>query len=502
MSRTVIGEGTYGCVQKPSLHCSKGIDANFNYKNYVSKIMKTKDAELELKEFIVMDTLDPTNKYHLGSTMLCQPELNDKIIDKDISSCKYIKSDEVKSDHNDYKIILMEFGGPDFKNLCSSELHKYLSTKKRQKTDQFWLEVHHLITGLQFFKNNGLVHNDIKPQNILFNMKTGKLAFIDFGLMRSKKEIIQSSKKSDNFLGIYHWSYPFECGLMNKKKYNEYRELNTTRKKTYKNQLSEMIINNTKTNPFKMSISNPNAFNILFAYINLNGDPPPSVTKYGYIEHFFDGINNVMANNYDDVLTDIVNSIDIYGLGFTLQFILNCFYRHEAIDQDFYTRFSTFFHKMYDFNLKTRELNIDNLINEYENILLETGVLTRLTKSFVNHNITNKKPATEKLMKKMHIEDISFNSRSISRSKGLSKELETLATLDPETSALSRSKSRSPGSPGSPGSKKSIRKLKKCPKNKELKKTTNRCVNKCKSRQTRNAKFRCIANKTRKQNRV
>ena len=126
MSRTVIGEGTYGCVQKPSLHCSKkdGIGSDFNYKNYVSKIMKTKDAELELKEFIVMDTYDPTNKYHLGPSMLCQPELNDSIIDKDISSCKYIKSDEVKSDPNDYKIMLMKFGGPDFKNLCSSELHK------------------------------------------------------------------------------------------------------------------------------------------------------------------------------------------------------------------------------------------------------------------------------------------------------------------------------------------------------------------------------------------
>jgi serine/threonine protein kinase len=490
MSRTVIGEGTYGCVQKPSLHCSKKTDigSDFNYKNYVSKIMKTKDAETELKEFIVMDTYDPTNKYHLGPSMLCQPELNDKIIDKDISSCKYIKSNEIKSHPNDYKIMLMKFGGPDFKNLCSSELHKYLSTKKRLKTDQFWLEVHHLITGLQFFKKSGLVHNDIKPQNILFNMKTGKLAFIDFGLMRSKEEIIQSSKKSDNFLGIYHWSYPFECGLMNKQKYDEYRGLSVSRKNTYKNQLSEMIIHNTKTNTFKMPISNPNAFNILFAYINLNGDPPPSVTKYGYIEHFFDGINNLMSdtdNTYNDILTDIVNSIDIYGLGFTLQFILNCFYRHGAIDQDFLTRLSTFFHKMYDFNLKTRELNIEILINEYENILLETGVLTRLKKSFVNHIITNKKPVSEKMMKKMRIEDISFNSNSKSRSNSLSKELETFATLDPETTSLSSGKRRI--------------KIRICSKNKDFKLATNRCVNKCKPGQTRNTKFRCIENKTRKQ---
>jgi hypothetical protein len=46
---------------------------------------------------------------------------------------------------------------------------------------------------------------------------------------------------------------------------------------------------------------------------------------------------------------------------------------------------------MYDFNPETREINIDNLIEEYENILLDTGILTRLNKSFENHTIVNKK---------------------------------------------------------------------------------------------------------------
>jgi len=149
---------------------------------------------------------------------------------------------------------------------------------------------------------------------------------------------------------------------------------------------------------------------------------------------------------------------------------------------------------MYDFNLKTRELNIENLINEYENILLETGVLTRLKKSFKNHIITNNKPASENIMKKIQTEDASFNSNSISisrsKSKSLSKELESLATLDPETTSLSASKSASK-SVVSPTNK-----LKICPKNKEVNLATNRCVNKCKQGQTRNAKFKCI--KTRK----
>ena len=509
MSRKVIGEGTYGCVHKPSLHCSENRD--INYKDYVSKIMKTKDAQIELKEFVVIGSYDPTNEFHLGQPILCQPELNDTIIDKDISKCKYVKSAEVKADPNNYKILLMKFGGPDLKYLCSSELKKYLSTKSkaRFKTDQFWLEVHHLIKGIRFFKDNGIVHNDIKPQNILFDVKNGKLAFIDFGLMRSKEEIIKTSKKSDNFLGIYHWSYPFECGLMNKNKYNAYHALSEARKNTYKTQLSEMIINGEKQNTFNIPISNPNAFNILFSYINPDGKSPPDVTKYGYIEHFFDGINDLMSkDNYDTVLTRIVNSIDVYGLGFTLQYILNCFYRQKAVDIDFFTRLSTFFHKMYDFNPQTRELDIDNLINEYETILLETGILTRLKMSFENNNLIKRKPILTQ-MKKMH---------SNSKSTSLSKELELFAKLDPSSSKLSkssvsksinksnnfltsRSRTRSKSKSKKDTSSDTFDRLqiKSCPPDKELNLVTNRCVKKCKPGQTRNAKFRCVSLKTRKQ---
>jgi serine/threonine protein kinase len=388
----IIGEGSYGCVNKPSLHCLKDSNKKINYKDYVSKIMKTKEAQKELKEFVVIGSYDSTNEYHLGTPVLCQPELTDKIINKEISKCKYIKSSEVKAKPDDYKILLIKFGGPDLKHLCDTELKKYLSSKASLKTDKFWLEVHRLLKGIQFFRDNGLVHNDIKPQNILFNMKTGKLAFIDFGLMRSKEDIVESSKKSDNFLGIYHWSYPLECGLMNKDKYDAFKDLSISKKNVYKDHFCDMIINkqDNQKNTFDMSIKNPGAFNILFSYIN------PDVTnddKYDYIQQFFNGMNNLMLkDSYNTNLDRIVSSIDVYGLGFTLQYILNCFHKQKAIDTDIFNHLSAFFHKMYDFNPETRENNIDSLITEYENILLEIGVLARLKKSFKNNILVNKKP--------------------------------------------------------------------------------------------------------------
>jgi len=394
--RNIIGEGAYGCVHKPSLHClntNKNTKSKINYKNYVSKIMKTEDAEKELKEFVVIGSYDSTNEFHLGMPILCQPELNDKIINNEISGCKHIDFKKVKKDPTDYKILLLTFGGPDLKKLCNSQLKTYLKKNTKEKSDKFWLEVHHLLKGIKFFKENGIVHNDIKPQNILFDMKTNKLVFIDFGLMRSKEEIVSLSKKSDNFLGIYHWSYPFDCGLMNKNKWTAYKKLTKVKKTTYKNQLSKMIINDSKKNTFDMSIKNPASFNSLFAYINTNEEPLTDSIKHDYIEQFFDGYNNLISNNsYDNMLEQTIDSIDVYGLGFTLQYILNCFYRQNVLDLIFFERLTTFFYKMYDFNPETKEINIDNLLNEYENILLETGILTRLKKSFVNHTIVNKKP--------------------------------------------------------------------------------------------------------------
>jgi hypothetical protein len=100
----------------------------------------------------------------------------------------------------------------------------------------------------------------------------------------------------------------------------------------------------------------------------------------------------MLKDSYNTNLDRIVSSIDVYGLGFTLQYILNCFYKHNALDLDVFNHLSAFFHKMYDFNPETRENNIDSLITEYENILLEIGVLARLKKSFKNNILVNKKP--------------------------------------------------------------------------------------------------------------
>jgi serine/threonine protein kinase len=461
MKRDVIGEGGYGCVHKPSIKCINNPAPNFNYSDYVSKLMNKKHAADELDEFLTMNKFDPTNEYYLGVPYLCKPKISSNKILDDIKKCTYIESNDVKLNEDKYRLLIMKYGGPDLKTLCVSELIKYLATNKKNKTDKFWLEVHHLLKGLKFFRDNGLVHNDLKPQNILFNTKTGKLSFIDFGLMKTKKKIMEESSRSNNFLGIFHWNFPLQCGFMNKKIYKRYKTSSSIIREKYNDELSEIIINNSNVNTLKLPIKPPTGFNVLFAYINPDGTIPIPSIRYRYIQDFFNGLNNLVDNYvYEEVLEKIVDSIDIYSLGFTLQYILNCFNHKNMLPSDFFNKASLFFYKMYNFNPSAIQLDIDILLDEYEHILLETGILKRLKKTFQDHKVVNKVS----------------KSRKNKNTEKLSPVLESHANLNPLE----------------------LKDLNKCKEHQELNILTNRCVKKCKDGYIRNDKFKCVKNKTRK----
>ena len=459
MKRIIVGEGSYGCVHKPSIHCKRPPTPGFDYNKYVSKIMKTKNAEQELAEFVIIGNIDPTNEYHLGEPILCKPDIDESNVKKDIGRCKYINLDDIEANPDNYSLLVLKFGGPDLKALCKKYLTKYLEKDKEKKVDKFWLEVHHLIKGIKFFKENGIIHNDIKPQNILFDSTNGKMKFIDFGLMRTKNDVINSSKKNDNYLGIFHWSYPFDCGFMEKNEYDKYTKRNKVRRTFWKNELSELIVADSKVNTLNLPINKPDSFSILFSYVNPDGTIPNAATQYGYINSFFDGFNDMIdRKSYNEVLDYIADSIDVFGLGFTLQYMANCFKRQNALSLEDFTRLSTFFHKMYDFNPSTRIIDINQLLNEYENVLLEIGILTRLGKSFENNILVNRPPAPSVIMTEAKIDEKSAPQH-------LSPVLQEFADKDPILISV------------------------KCQEGKEFNPITKRCVKKCKEGYERNEKF-------------
>lgn len=489
-TRKVIGEGSYGCVQEPSLQCAHLPKPNFDYNGYVSKLMKTKRAEEELAEFVKFHSYDPNDEYHLGTPIMCKPDLKDANVMKDVEQCKKLSPD-VKAKPDDYDLLVMKYGGPDLKIFCKSKINQFLKTKKEQKSDKFWLEVHHLIKGLQFFRDNGIVHNDLKPQNILYDTKTNKLMFIDFGLMQTKAELIRTSKNNTNNQAVFHWSYPLDSGFMDYNSYSKYkRGITNGYRKLVKDELIGMLVSDSKKNTAKLNLKRPEAFELFFSYINPTGKDMTTASKYAFIESFFDGLDEMVTLEYDDYLDDAIDSIDVYGLGFTLQYILNCFKRHNAVSAQFFNRASALFFKMYDYNPDDRELNIYELLDEYEEILLETGILTRLNKRFNKDNeLVDSAPMPSSIMRK---------AKKDETSKPLSEELESIAYMDAEPKVSLKPSTIAAKATTKVSLKPSTKPIKTCPPGKELNPKTGRCIKQCASNETRNAQGRCVKNTTRR----
>ena len=153
---------------------------------------------------------------------------------------------------------------------------------------------------------------------------------------------------------------------MNIRQFQNYKNRNVPRRTFWKNELSQLIVTDSKINTLDLPINNPESFKILFTYLNPDDTVPDAATQYGYINSFFDGFDDLIkTKSYNEVLNHTTDSIDVFGLGFTLQFMANCFKRLNALSLEDYTRLSTFFHKMYDFNPVTRVIDIDLLLNEY-----------------------------------------------------------------------------------------------------------------------------------------
>ena len=64
-----------------------------------------------------------------------------------------------------------------------------------------------LLYGSKVLIDNGIVHHDLKQQNIVYNENTGRVNFIDFGLMMRKTEMFKNANGSRYPFGE-HWSFP------------------------------------------------------------------------------------------------------------------------------------------------------------------------------------------------------------------------------------------------------------------------------------------------------
>jgi len=307
-SAEVIGEGTYGCIHKPSLQCK---DKRLSYNKKVSKILLKKYAEKELHEYDILSKIDKPHQYYLGNPLTCEPDDSD-YNEKSIKKCETFN--EEHNDANDAALIIMNDGGNNLE-IFADKMHKMTSTPETTKTmELFWIEFHRVLMGIQLFLQNGILHFDMKPQNIVYDESKNRINIIDFGLMRKIEDVVKTSNKSDNFLGVYHWSYPFECNFHNKKEFDDFVTLSNDAKQKYYTRLLNNLNKKKDTSSFR------NFFSFVIDPYDTNDNQSKMIHRY--MDGFLNFITTEMKN-YGHFLQSSLETVDVYGTGIAIAYVNN-----------------------------------------------------------------------------------------------------------------------------------------------------------------------------------
>lgn len=391
MSNPILfGEGTYGCAFRPAIPCATA--SNTNIRNKISKVLTTSAAENEYAEYAKIAKADPKKKFYLGKPQKCLMSKNDYNAYVKNSGCGILKPN---TSEKDYKMLQYLDGGSDLDDFVKIHLNQFLSHRvihgirqnKKRQSDLFWLNAHVLFMGLKAFAKKDILHDDLKPQNIVFKFDLAKdtmeFNYIDFGLMQDLTSIVTRIQNGSKIRG-FHWSRPLESGFCDPRNEATFTtNVENVIVTFYTKKISDIIIKRQTPNTLNIK---PSSFHLFFEYIEDNLSPNTNVSITEQVKSCMEGIMHYKYD-WDLLIQKSLETSDTYSLGFTLNYVANQMHKKGALTDDEYRRLHQFFEKLFDLNVFTRWNNIDAIINEYESVLLLNGVLMRLGKKFRNHSV-------------------------------------------------------------------------------------------------------------------
>ena len=396
-----VNQGTYGCVYRPPLKCK---NKKKTAKNMISKLMVKDEANAEVNEYKILQRIDRQNIYYPGPPQKCDVNPNDKKISED--DCSLL---EETPDLNDYSLLLYKDGGVDLDDFVEEHLDDYLKHAKQKQTDLFWLNAHSLFKGVRLYVDNMFLHHDIKPSNIVFDPKTHSFKFIDFGLSVVTTNLVNDILNKKDYES-FHWSYPLEIGFTNYKKDFHFDKLDDATIEKVESDLIRLFTEDDNLkNIYKIKPKRYTHTTFPYMLNHFKGMDIPAMVKscMSGIKHY------KKTADFEKFVKDTVPFLDIYALGFTLNNVLNFFYAKQAVDSVQYARLSALFQSMFEFDFTKRLKDMNMILSEYEDIMRQTGVLTRLGKKFENHEIVDvKKTSSTKTSSKVCPSGQKFNRKT------------------------------------------------------------------------------------------
>jgi serine/threonine protein kinase len=356
-----IGEGAYGCVIQPSLACANRLPAK-TYKNKIAKVMLTRHAKKEMNEYALISRADPKKQYYLGKPKTCKIRDNAQTR-RVIKTCK--RGKKYLKDMRETSLMIMENGGANL-SMLSKEMETWKPTaENRAIVKQVLSEFARMLEGVRVFLKHDILHHDVKPQNVVYNIETGRMNFIDFGLMRKRSACIRSSRKSANWSADYaHWSYPLETQFLNRDQYMAFAEKGAKEKSEYVKQVIANIEIDQPDDKFT------DVFYVLCSYIidtNIKDARIEKVERDRVLQDYIRFLlEDMTAENYETVMKRSLDTYDTYGLGMALARLT--FSMKRLINGEVYDALSGFAYELVHPNV-LRRLMVDEAITKYGAIL-------------------------------------------------------------------------------------------------------------------------------------
>jgi serine/threonine protein kinase len=169
----LINQGTYGCVFHPGVAC----DGKVESVNYVTKIQRNERTiknELEISEKILK--IKGYTKYFVPILKKCNVKIR-KDDAENLRKCRVFKH------HTDEVVERSSYVSMKIRYVGDTTLERYILNVP---SSQMWNEVlsthSHLLDGVKKLIEHGIVHNDIRANNVMYDTKYRRPVFIDFGL--------------------------------------------------------------------------------------------------------------------------------------------------------------------------------------------------------------------------------------------------------------------------------------------------------------------------------
>lgn len=295
-----LGEGTYGCGFGPPLKCKK--NATRRSGPIMSKMLTSKRAtNLEVRESERIKDVDPYKRFFITADDMCEHDQTNIRPTNETEKCGKF----AKLPAQTY-LIFYEMGGDNLSKL----------KVPYNRVFQFLNGLQRLFQGLEILHAGGVVHLDIKPDNIVGKLlPSGQflIRYIDFGLSKKIDEITPDDIYSagQHELNNYYPWYPLDTIFGTEPYYQPENSVKQSNIQYFNKDLQDWY-----RNSFTPHVVGEKQF------LNTNGD------KYNG-QTFYDKISQNIPF-YSDT-ERFVKTIDVYSLGVVLAQMIMAITGHRPI---------------------------------------------------------------------------------------------------------------------------------------------------------------------------